>query len=684
MKKLTTLLASVLLTATIWAQSPQKMSYQAVIRNASNTLVSNTTVGMQISILQTTSTGTAVYVETQTPTTNANGLVSIEIGGGTVVSGTFSTIDWSAGPYFIKTETDPTGGTTYSITGTSQLLSVPYALSAGNVTGLEKITEGSHTGWRLIGQNPAFYGDIGNGASDLSMSANPSTTLGATGAVSTAMGSQTTASGDYSTAMGFGSIASGAYSTAMGGGNIVSGDYATAIGLGIRATAYASVAMGIYNIGSGSSATTWVATDPLFEIGNGTSSTSSNALTILKNGTITAPSFDLAEITNAKALITKEYADTNLTPTGLEKITEGGNTGWRLVGQNPANYGNIGSNATDLSYSSSASTTRGATRFYSVAMGFKTTASEDYSTAMGNQTTASHISSTAMGQYTTASGRSSTAMGGSTTASGAFSTAMGTSTTASGLFSTSMGFRTKARSYASVAIGQYNIGASTDSATWVTTDPVFEIGNGTSGIPSNALTVLKNGNTDVSGLLRAGGNVWPTSGAGVEIAYNNSLGIGYIQSVDRNTNPDTFHDLAIGASSLRPVSDNFTSLGTSTRRWTKVYALNGTIQTSDRRMKKDINIISYGLNTIMKLHPVSYKWKKGNQDVNLGLIAQEVQKLIPEMVDVGTNKAKTLGLKYTELIPVLIKATQEQQKEITELKSLVKKLLKQRILVSNN
>jgi hypothetical protein len=83
---------------------------------------------MRISILQTSPSGTAVYVETQTPTTNTNGLVSIEIGGGTILSGNFSTIDWANGPYFIKTETDPTGGTSYTIAGTSELLSVPYAL----------------------------------------------------------------------------------------------------------------------------------------------------------------------------------------------------------------------------------------------------------------------------------------------------------------------------------------------------------------------------------------------------------------------------------------------------------------------------------------------------------------------------------------------------------------------------
>ncbi len=121
-----------LMIDTNFAQAPLKMSYQAVIRNSSNALITNQAVGMRISILQTSSSGTAVYVETQTPITNANGLASIEIGGGTLVSGNFSTINWANGPYFIKTETDATGGTNYTITGTSQLLSVPYALFSGN------------------------------------------------------------------------------------------------------------------------------------------------------------------------------------------------------------------------------------------------------------------------------------------------------------------------------------------------------------------------------------------------------------------------------------------------------------------------------------------------------------------------------------------------------------------------
>lgn len=112
------------------AQSPQKMSFQAVIRNSSNSLVSNLPIGLRVSILQGATTGAIVYSETQTANTNVNGLVTIQIGGGNVIQGDFSTIEWANGPYFIQTETDVNGGTNYTITSTTQLLSVPYALYA--------------------------------------------------------------------------------------------------------------------------------------------------------------------------------------------------------------------------------------------------------------------------------------------------------------------------------------------------------------------------------------------------------------------------------------------------------------------------------------------------------------------------------------------------------------------------
>jgi hypothetical protein len=167
MKKLLTLIATVFISIQIFAQAPQKMSYQAVIRNASNNLVTNAPVKMRISILQGNNPGTSVYSELHSATTNANGLVSIEIGEGTNKTGTFSSINWGNGTYFLKTETDPTNGSTYSIVGTSQLLSVPYALESKNAesanNGIKGISDNGDTLFLMTGQKFTKANNSGSG-----------------------------------------------------------------------------------------------------------------------------------------------------------------------------------------------------------------------------------------------------------------------------------------------------------------------------------------------------------------------------------------------------------------------------------------------------------------------------------------------------------------------------------------
>lgn len=116
------------------AQVPNKMSYQSLVRNSSGMPVANSNVGVRISILQGSATGSVSYAETHTVVSDANGIISLEIGAGTAITSTFSSINWATGPYFIKSETDPLGGSNYSIAGVSQLLSVPYALYAASGT----------------------------------------------------------------------------------------------------------------------------------------------------------------------------------------------------------------------------------------------------------------------------------------------------------------------------------------------------------------------------------------------------------------------------------------------------------------------------------------------------------------------------------------------------------------------
>jgi len=116
------------------SQAPEAFNYQAVIRNGTGDILANSQVALQASILQDTETGTAVYVEQFNPTTNDHGLITLKLGMGNIQSGTFTTINWGSHSYYIKIEVDPNNGTDFTSLGTSQLLSVPYALHSATVS----------------------------------------------------------------------------------------------------------------------------------------------------------------------------------------------------------------------------------------------------------------------------------------------------------------------------------------------------------------------------------------------------------------------------------------------------------------------------------------------------------------------------------------------------------------------
>ena len=135
MKKLL-LLSALFISFLTFAQVPQGISYQAIALNGSGTPVVSSNVRVKLSILDTSATGTVLYSETQLKTTNPQGLFNLVIGQGTVVSGVFATINWATNSKFLKVEMDATGGTTYAPVGTTQLLSVPYAMHAGSVASI--------------------------------------------------------------------------------------------------------------------------------------------------------------------------------------------------------------------------------------------------------------------------------------------------------------------------------------------------------------------------------------------------------------------------------------------------------------------------------------------------------------------------------------------------------------------
>ncbi|SDB44175.1 Head domain of trimeric autotransporter adhesin [Flavobacteriaceae bacterium MAR_2010_188] len=486
------------------------INYKAQIKDGSGTVLTSQNVTVQFSILKGAGQAT-IYTESHNPNTDSNGLVILNIGEGTSSFGDFATIDWGSDAHYLNVQIDTGSGLTEM--GTTEFKAVPYAL---NVSGLQSLDEGNGTGWRLVGTDPENYGPIGEFARDLSISDESSTTNGATGlhalslgrnttasgSFSSALGAYTTASGDHSLAMGIFSTASGNRSFAGGNNTLASGSMSTAMGFSSNSQSYVSFVIGQNNIGGGT-ADAWIESDPLFEIGNGTDQFNrNNALTVLKNGTITAPSFDIGEVSDAKALITKEYAEANFQNTGLEKITDG-QIGWRLAGSDLNNFASLGASAVDLSKSFAASNVYGASGGhafasgqnvtasgnYSTAMGFGSTAAAEHSIALGNtaSTAIGASNSVAIGYLADAQGVNSISLGFGGTASGALSATLGGSgNLASGSSATALGYQNISDDQYATVVGYRNDNTATNSS-------LFQVGNGSATVRSNAFTVLMDG-----------------------------------------------------------------------------------------------------------------------------------------------------------------------------------------------
>jgi len=500
----------------------------------------------------------------------------------------------------------------------------------------------------------------------------------ASGYASVAIGHSTTANAPYSTAMGIGTTASGGLATAMGSGSIASGDFSTAMGNTTVASGNSSTAMGIGSIASG-----------YFSTALGDSSTAS----------------------------------------GL----------------------------------------------YAVAMGYKTNAAEEASTAIGYLTTATGTVSTAMGAATTASGLYSTSMGIVTTASGEVATAMGVNTIASGDVSTAMGAGSMAKASGSLSVGSYNDNTdSPDPSVTAPADRIFQIGNGTSSTRTNAVTVLRNGNTGIGTVNPgsrlhvvsgpsgyAGGNLQGITLEGDGNTYFNLLapnsnetgvlfgkasdavsgGIVYNSAANLNglqfrtngnntkmvltqngnvgvgiTSPNaplafanttgakislfesslnSQYGFAVQGAQLQIYSDNpaakisfgyFISGVYNERMYltnsTGILTVNGTNYPSDIRYKKQISTLQHPLEKIMAINGVEYYMRDNefpekhfDDKLQTGLIAQEVEKVLPQAVQTGSDGYKSVD--YAKVVPLLVEAVKEQQKQIDELKTLVQKRLKQ-------
>jgi hypothetical protein len=181
MKKIIVSIAAILsLSMYSFGQAPEGFKYQAVLRDAGNTILNNQAVGVKMSILQGSVSGTLIYTETFSITTNGFGLINLEIGTGTTTD-IFSTIDWANGPFFVETATDLAGGTTYELMGVSQLMSVPYALYAKTSGSSIPGPQGAQGISGVDGSNGIAGVDGATGTTGAQGATGPIGTTGATG-----------------------------------------------------------------------------------------------------------------------------------------------------------------------------------------------------------------------------------------------------------------------------------------------------------------------------------------------------------------------------------------------------------------------------------------------------------------------------------------------------------------------
>ena len=629
MKKSITFIVALLITISSFAQ--QGINYKAVIKDGSGNIVANQTIGVQFTVLEDAVTK---YVETHTTSsTDANGIVILNIGQGTPTTGTFGAIDWSK-ITSLKTEIDIDGGLdNLNNLGTTEFKTVPYALNAQNVEGAvteindlidgKSDNDGTNDGSSLfIGKNAGFNDDSTNNAN-------------------VGIGYEVLKNnliGDFNTAFGYQALLNNAGSET----SALFGSHNTAIGY----QALLSNNTGFYNTANGKSALKSNTT------GNYNTATGYNTL------------FDNIDGRHNVAI-------------GVNTLSSNISGGYNIAIGNNAGRKVIGSNNVFLGYSAGSDTQAGGSATHEkssgIFIGYNAGSKELNSNRLYIENSSS-LTPLIYGEFDTDFLRINGRQEISSTSANPFRLVT-TSTNNYISYDSAGGYK----GYSGIYTGNDDMDFGTGAGN--TTGKVHLV---TSASPK--LTVAANGNVGIGTQnptykLDVTGSARITSGLNVDTIFLNGPYItGEISG--------GFKLKTLGT--LIPSYDTGFSLGTSDTRWIRVWAFDGTINTSDRRDKTNIASLNYGLNEIMKLEPISFNWKsKPNQDKKLGLIAQDLLKVIPEVVkthdDVSDKDDLTktkrveidrMGVYYSDLIPVLVKAIQELKEENNGLRSRIELLEK--------
>jgi hypothetical protein len=651
MKKITlTLISMLLMTMVVIAQTPQAFKYQAVARTSSGNLIQNQLVAFRISILQGGPSGTLLYQERHTTNTNNYGLANLDIGSGVVLFGTFSSINWSLGQMYIKVELDPLGGTAYQNMGTTQLLSVPYALysktsgDGGLSLPYTGTTSNGDYAFSVINSlNSAIRGKAtaSNGATfgvyGESASPNGSGIYGVAPSIGI-KGDATSSSGN--TYGVYGAAMSPSGSGIFGGNTSATGD-----AIGVYGLSNSSAGRGVYGEGYygmyGFS---------LISGGRGVYGSAVAGATYGVYGRSSAAAgYGVYGAASSESGTTYGVYGSTASPTGFGVFGSGPVTGIKGEGTN-------GSGESYGVYGESASTT---------GCGVYGKASDYDGPNTGVYGLTSSTNGVGVHGYTSLSNSTSVGVLGETNAQsgkGIYGKAISLSGTNYGVYgevtssSGYSGYFTGGRFYAS---GNVGIGTEAPDCQLVIQAPDNQ---------SRNMLLIKNGSGNERIQMRqnsnGSGGIWLYNGSDVNTIFLYGDGTSFINS----------GNLGIGTASpteLLDVSGNgrFRAIGSGAYSGPVNRTSNGTLTTatSDIRLKENIHTLQNSLDKVMHLRGVSFSWKTDpGMGTRIGFIAQEFEQVIPELV--FTNETDGFkGINYAEVSAVLVEATKELNTKIDRL-----------------
>ena len=459
----------------------------------------------------------------------------------------------------------------------------------------------------------------GNGAT-IAYNKTNAHAFGASAAVNSdnsfAIGNSATVNGTGSFAIGNGATANNASSLAIGNSAVTAYSISDAVAIGANATVNSNNAIAIGSNSTASSKTIANAASSI-ALGNNAVTNSANAIAI---GTGSSVYFNV----------------TNPIVIGANTSTNGSNS---VVIGNGASVGSYKDNTTALGALSSV------TGSNSTAIGYNTDVTANNAIILGDLTnTALGVG---IGSESFSSNREKLLVDAGTT--GSYNVISGKGTI---------------NNYLQLNIQNKSNGAAASADIVATAD------NGTE--TSNYIDMgINSSNYTSTGILGGANNAYLYS-VGNDFVIGNSTNDKSLIFYTTNSN-NNVERMRITTAGLIPGQDNAYTAGSSSNRWSAVWAVNGMIQTSDVRLKKNIQPLQYGLKEVMAMHPVSYDWKDNTGSNKVGLIAQEVKTIVPQVVS-GDETKETLGLNYSELVPVLINAIKELKADLDETRKKLEEL----------